>query len=902
MGLVKTPTLRSTKTAPTAADALPIQALTRDGLLIRDDGVLVRYLNVVPNNPLVLDEQGCDRMTRGLTDLLLRLPAGMNAQFYVQGDPVSREDLIAEMRAETDGATAELIASADPAEREQGYALRALAAMREEGFTTHAEAQAALHVRYVLVVTYDPSQQTRPLGWLPVARRHREKTPLVRDLDTHIALMRDSQELADQLRSTLRGLEFTVESMSGPQIAQLLWSRMAPAKARSMPEQAPGLTDPTIFGSLDHAVDRHQAVAAAGRLRSALAQGTLDFRPASHVVVDGDLEQTGYVSRRPQKTFYGWLLHAMQSDRPWTLSLHVTVRDRAAERQRFARRERVLWGLNTGESGPPNRNQQRQESEVVAIGEELADGAESIADVAIYISIREPGPSPDPAALNEAAVRALRALAQPVEAGVQQGPGQQPDLWLSTLPLGLDVANETFAVMTRNAADSIPFVATSSGSPNGIPFAFSDPGRTVERINPYDALHSNAVTLCYAKSGAGKTATVIDILIAVLSRGGQGSVIDRSQDGHYKTLCSLIPGAAHLALGAEHDTSNINAWDVDDVNAVPKDKIGFLLSLHALLIGEHNPAEDRHGLNRLQRALLAHAIRTTYRRAARDDRVPRESLLHEILVELAALEADRAPDHAATYRDLALGVAEFCGEGTYGHLFDRPTSLQISADSPLVVFNTAKLPEEIAPALLFSIFEYITNRTEARWARQIQRRAAGYRPAGPFDGTSVLVFEEVWKVIERRETASFVAERARRGRHSGLWTIALSQTRSDMNNPNARALLDNATLHLILAQSRAELQLVARGVGLSTEEVDQISQLTTEKGVMAQAYFVNGARGRGSIAIRLSAPVYWIATSEVHHDVPRRALALRGAGGDPWGALELLTDQAWHDEIDRAAA
>lgn len=889
-----------------ASDELPIEALTRDGLLIRDDGVLVRYLNVVPNNPLVLDEHGCNRMTRGLTDLLLRLPAGMNAQFYVQGDPISREDLVAEMRAETDGATQPLLDSDDPALIEQGYALRALAAMREEGFTEHAEAQAAVRVRYVLIVAYDPSQQTRQVGWLPVRRRVREKQPLIRDLDRHVALMRDSKELTEQLRSALRGLEFTVESMSGPQVADLLWSRMAPAKARAMPEQAPGYTEPTIFGSLDHAVDRDQAVGAASRLRTALAQGVLDFRPYRHVIVDGDLEQTGYVHRRPQKTFYGWPLHAMQSGRPWSLSMHASVRERAAERQRFARRERVLWGLNSGETGAPNRNQQRQEAEVVSIGEELAEGAESIADVSIYLSLREPGPDPDAAALDDAAERTLRAMAQPVEAGVQKGECQQYDLWRSSLPLGVDLAQRTFAVMTRHAADSVPFVSTSSGSPEGIPFAFADPGRTVERINPYDSLHLNAVTLGYAKSGSGKTATVIDLIIGAITRGAQASVIDRSgvtgDDGHYKFLTTLIPGALHLQLGAEGSEHAINAWDVADPANVPRDKLAFLLHLHALLIGEHDPSDDSYGLDRLTRTLLAHGIRETYRRAARDDRQPRESLLREVLGELAVLEAERAPDHAAIYRDLTLGVAEYCDGGTFGYLFDQPTSDTVHADAPLVVFNTTNIPEDVAPAVLFATYEYITNRTEARWSWQTQRRAAGYRPVGAFDGTSMLVFEEVWKLISRKATAGFVAERARRGRHMGLWTIALSQTRSDMDNPNARALLDNSTMHLILGQSRKELQPIKGAVGLSTEEIDQISQLTTEKAVVAQAYFVNGIRGRGSVGIRLAPAVYWTATSEPNHDVPRRALAIRAAGGDPWQALELLTNADWHDALDLQAA
>jgi hypothetical protein len=901
VGLVKTPSLRRSDQPRSAADELPIEALSHDGLLIRSDGALVRYLSVVPNNPLVLDEDGCQRMTAGLTDMLLRVPAGMSLQFYVQANHISLEQLVAEMRAETDGATQGLIDSDDELHRAQGAALRALAACHEQGIAQHAETQAALRVRYVLVVSFDPAQQTRTLGALPIQRKTRETDPLKRTLDRHLGLMRDSQELCDQLRASLRSLDLTVEAMSGQQVADLLWSRLAPTKARALPDQAPGLSETAILGSLDHDVDRATAAAAASRLRGALAQGVIDFRPFRHIAIDGDLEQTGYLSKRPERTFYGWLLHAMQSDRPWTLSMHVRMRDRGHERDRFRRRERVLWGINSSETGRPNRSQHEQEAEVTAIGDELASGGESIADVSLYLSLRELGPEPDARALGEASLRALRTMATPVEAGVQQGECQQPDLWRSSLPLGLDVAARTFPLITRNVADSIPFVSTSSGSPDGIPFAFADPGRTVERINPFDKLHDNAVTLGYAKSGKGKTATVIHLASAAMARGAQVSVIDRST-GHYKFLCSLIPGAAHLELGDSDEQATINCWDVADPGNVPKDKVAFLLHLHALLIGEHDPDQDSYGLDRLQRSLLAHAIRATYRRCHRDGLQPREQLLHQVLGELADLEADRAAEHAAIYRDLALGVAEFCGDGTYAYLFDRPTSLGVRPDAPLVVFNTTKIPGDIAPAVLFSIFEYITNRNEDRWAAELQRRAAGHRPAGPLDGTSMLVFEEVWKVVSRRATAEFVAERARRGRHTGLWTIALSQTRTDMDNPNARALLDNATMHFILGQSRGDLKAVQRGVGLGDEEIEQIRKLTTEKGVMAQAYFVNGERGRGTVAIRMAAPIYWTATSEPHHDVPRRGLALRTAGGDPWGALALLVDPAWHAQVDRDQA
>jgi hypothetical protein len=895
---MKSLTARRTDPTSTAGHELPIVALSHDGLLIRSDGALVRYLEVVPNNPLVLDEEGCQRMTRGFTEMLLRIPAGMAVQFYVQADHVSLEQLLAGMRAETDGATEQLLSDRDPELRARGLALRRLAAYHERAVCHHAEAQAALRVRYVLVVAFEPDAQTRPLGSLPIGRKVRERDPLTRDLDVHLGLARDSQELCDQLRSALRGLDLTVEAMTGPQIADLLWSRLAPTKARSLPEQAPSRSTLRVLGALDHAIDRQQAITAAQRLRGALAQGVIDFRPARHVGVDGDLEQTGYVSKRPERTFYGWLLHAMQSEYPWTLSVHVRMRDRAAQREKFRRRERVLWGINSGETGRPNRSQHEQEVEVSAIADELATGGESIADVSIYQSIRLVGPDPDPKALGDGALRALRALAAPVEAGVQQGECQQPDLWRSTLPLGLDVAQRTIALITRNAADCVPFVSTSCGSGAGIPFAFADPGRTVEHINPFDRLHDNAVTLVYARSGKGKTATVLSLASAAMPRGAHVSVIDRS-NGHYRFLCSLVPGAAHLELGAEDEPATLNCWDVDDLSNVPKSKIAFLVRLHALLIGEHDPAADSYGLDRLEQALLAHAIRATYRRAERDGFVPRESRLHQILEELAVMEADRSPEHAAVYRDLALGIADFCAQGTYGYLFDRPTSIGHAHDAPLVVFNTAKVPEDVSAAALFAVFEYVTNRVEARWTAQLQNRSAGYRPAGPLDGTSVLVFEEVWKVISRKATAEFVSERARRGRHSGLWTIALSQARRDLENPNARALLDNATLHLLLGQSRDDLRAVAAGIGLSGEEIDQVSNLTTEKGVMAQAYFVNGERGRGTVAIRPGAAIYWLTTSEPHHDVPRRELALRHAGGDPHAALELLVDPAWHAHVDQ---
>jgi hypothetical protein len=773
--------------------------------------------------------------------------------------------------------------------------------MREEGFVKHAEDHAALDLRFVLVVCFDPAEQTEPHSLLPVRRRKRERDPLCRDLDRHLALAHDSTQLTDQLRSCLHGLGLHVTSMNGAAVADLLWSRMAPTKASFMPEKAPGRTAPAMLSDLDEKIELDQAVNAATRLRQELAQGAIDFRPARHVVVDGQLEQTGYLSKRPERTFYGWLLHGMQSQQPWSLSMHVTLRDRGIERERFRRRERVLWGLNTGERGKPNRDQHEQEAEVTNVADELATGGESIADVSFYLSVRDPSADASPRNLADASLRALRAMASPVEAGVQQGEFQQPDLWRSSLPLGRDVARRQIALLTRNVADSIPFVSTDPGSPTGIPFALADPGRAVVRINPYDERHPNAITLFEGISGTGKTSALVDLAIALITRGGQASIVDRST-GHYEWLCNMIPGVSHLHLGDENETTTINCWDVTDPARVPREKVSFLLHLHAMLIGDHDTNADSFGLDRLQRSLLAHAIRSTYRRAARTGALPRQFLLHTILGELAALESERSPEHAAIYRDLQIGVAEYCGEGTYAYLFDRPTSLPDRAeDAPLIVFNTARLPEAVMPGMLFSTYEYLNNRTVGRWQQHKARCAAGYQPAGPVDGASMIALEELWKTTERKATARYVTERARRGRHTALWTVALSQSTRDFATANAAPLVDNATMHLIFGQNTKDLKLLRSALDLGAEEFEAISRLRTEKGVCAQAYFINGDRGRGTVSIRLAEPVYWVATSEPRHDVPLRELALQQAQGDHYKAIELLVDPAWHDTVSRAA-
>jgi hypothetical protein len=105
------------------------------------------------------------------------------------------------------------------------------------------------------------------------------------------------------------------------------------------------------------------------------------------------------------------------------------------------------------------------------------------------------------------------------------------------------------------------------------------------------------------------------------------------------------------------------------------------------------------------------------------------------------------------------------------------------------------------------------------------------------------------------------------------------------------ALRDNATVRLSLRQSPDELACLRDALKLTDAEVAQIAHLKTDKRRAAQAYLINGTRGRGTVSVRLGPRAYWICTSDPIADVPDREAALRDEEGDAWAGLGILVKQ-----------
>jgi hypothetical protein len=861
-------------------DLLAVEAIDQTGAVITREGALVRIVEVTPPNPFVLSTADRENVAAAFSSMVGRLKPGQSLQFYIDARPFQLDEVLAHSRREVAAWAGPPPVRGTRSPDQRDISRWRLYAAMEESLRMHSDDQAAMRTSAYIVIGYSPRTQGRHALLSGLKSRPRRGVrlgagPLVRDLRGHRRAMRESLAHTDAIRTELDALSLPSRLLNGERVAQLLWARFNPSSAdsgRRVPE-----FDTEVLGELEPATDMRDASTAAARLRELIARSSLDFKRSRHFVeVERDIEQTIYAATTAEHTHMGALVDAMMTMQPYTMSVYVHALDRLSERRKLKLGYRRLFVTNRGAEARgrvPDLDRYSQEHEAEQLLAEMSTSdLARVYRVSVYQTLRVRGPEPDPTLLAEAVDQCAERLEMALDCRVQRGEFQQRELWESTLPLCRDVAARTRRYVSRNVGDLVPLVGMSCGSLTGIPFAFSDPGRALELLNPYDRSHANQTLLIAGRSGSGKTLTANVILSRSIAHGAQAFVLDRA--GHYETLAAVIDGARQIEIGADESQFAINPWDVPDPARPPLEKVAFLVSLHEVMMGAE-------GLNTLERSQLGSAIRGVYARAAADSLVPRESMLRD---ELIRRSADASAELGAVARSLAERIAEFCDDGSYAYLLDRETS--IPADAPLIVFETRRCPAAVLGPVMFSIIEYVTRAIEAR--RREQRDA--WRDGEPpmFAGKSVLLIDEAWAFIGNPQTGTYANDLARRARHLGLFLIVMSQHLSDFDSEHGMALLRNSTMQLLLAQPSEELPFIREALMLSEEEAALLARLRTVKGAFSQMFWINGSRGRGLVSLRVGPTEYWCCTSDPIQDGPMRERAIEEHGGDVWTGIRAL--------------
>jgi len=687
---------------------------------------------------------------------------------------------------------------------------------------------------------------------LPGAKEHRGagsgrrggRRTLRRDRAGHREALADLTQAASELSHALAELEIVATPLGRQGLLDLLWQYANPTWSQDV-----------------IAPYREASPADLRTLRDRLGQSRL-LRRADMLCLDRGYETTMALRALPDGTFPGWLSALMATGVAFRFAVHIEALSKEKERQsltRTLRQRHAVLAERRHQGSSPDIEQEEAYGEAQDLLRAMATTDLRTFRTAIFVTVRAGTPND----LSAAARAVGKALGDAGGTAIDRCQLYQDVVWQATLPLSRNPAGMTYRTVTTNLADTLPFLHHRAGTRGGSLIGFSHPGHEVVTLDMYDPSLDNSNLTCLGISGSGKTMFAQSFALKHIARGGRVIVLDRST-GHWDDLVAAVPGAVvHRVL--LDSGFRINPWELPRHAGEPNQtKLEYLLDLHTLLVGE------LHGgtpvLTAQERAVLEGACRAVYR----EEQKPYERHLFDWLRKEEVREAGEGGDpmRRQHYRALAERLVPYVHGGTYAGLLDGPTTVR--PDALLEVFNFKGLADRLVPLAMLPLIEYI-------WAVIAD-------PTRP----TLVVLDEGWSLLNNPASARFVAEATRTGRHHGIITLNLSQMVTDYEGPLGQAVIDNASVSLLLAQSDHALPTVQSVFHLSADERAMVGRLRTVKQVRAGAY-LHSRRGAdsGEISLYVTPEEYWLFTS-APAERKLRQVAIARHGGDVWAAVRAL--------------
>lgn len=355
----------------------------------------------------------------------------------------------------------------------------------------------------------------------------------------------------------------------------------------------------------------------------------------------------------------------------------------------------------------------------------------------------------------------------------------------STLPLGNDELMITFNMSTSPIASSFPFTSAELTSDNGILYGVNRHNNSLIIFDRFSLQNANACI--FATSGAGKSYAVKLEILRSLMLGTDVIVIDPEME--YKHLSDAAGGTyINISLAS---SAKINPFDLPrptgeaiSTEDIIRSAVIILKGLLRLMLGKLTAQED---------SILDRALLETY---AKKDIVPGADLstieppiLQDFQDILEGMEGTS---------DLVVRLKKYT-EGTFSGLLNSPTTVKM--DNILVVFSVRDLEDELRPMSVYTIINYIWNVVRSERKKRI------------------MVIDEAWWLMQAEDSAKFVFALVKRCRKYYMGVTTITQDVNDfLTSPYGQAIVTNSSIQLLLRQSPASIDLVAKTFLLTQSE------------------------------------------------------------------------------------
>jgi conjugal transfer ATP-binding protein TraC len=411
--------------------------------------------------------------------------------------------------------------------------------------------------------------------------------------------------------------------------------------------------------------------------------------------------------------------------------------------------------------------------------DQLQQSQEKIFSVGLYITVYADNEEDLKKTENE-----IRSLLESRLIYIKPALFQQDEGFRTTLPLGQDKLLVHSKLNSGPLSSFFPFISADLTQNKGILYGVNRMNSGLVLFDRFSQPNYNSVL--FATSGAGKSyATKLEILRSMMF---DTEVIVIDPEREYEYLAEAVGGRYfNISLSSEH---HINPFDLpmplpdESPEDVLRSHIIHLVGLFRILLGGLSPEED---------SVVDRAINETY--ALRDITANSDfgnispPLLSDFEMVLASMEnSDSLMQRLTKYT-----------AGSWAGFLNQPSNVDIN--KKLVVFSIRDMEDELKPAAMYIITQYIWNAVR----KNLRKR--------------LLVVDEAWYMMKSDDTASFLFSIAKRGRKYFLGLATITQDVDDfMKSKYGLPIITNSSIQILLKQSPSSIDRVQEVFNLTDEE------------------------------------------------------------------------------------
>lgn len=381
-----------------------------------------------------------------------------------------------------------------------------------------------------------------------------------------------------------------------------------------------------------------------------------------------------------------------------------------------------------------------------------------------------------------------------------------------TAPQLMDQLKIRHNLNTGALSTTFPFTSADLSQEDGILYGINAHNSGLVIFDRFSLENANMVV--FAKSGAGKSFTVKLEALRSMMVGTEILIID--PENEYRKLCDAV-GGSYIRLSLNSAT-RINPFDLPKVvdtkeaNDTLRSNLVTLHGLFRLMLSSSAPVTSEEGvtgfgLTPQEEADLDQALIDTYSRAG----ITSDPLTHQATPPTIANLYDTLLHMGGTGPQLAQRLRKYT-TGTFAGIFSQQSNVEIN--NPMVVFNIRDLEDELRPVAMYIVLSHIWNVT-----RSDQRRR-------------MLIIDEAWQLMKYPDSANFIFSLAKRARKYKLGLTTITQDVEDfMGSKMGRAIVNNASMQLLLKQSTSTVDVVAEVFKLTDEEKKRLANFPVGQGL-----------------------------------------------------------------------